>query len=116
MSDDKKPPLSRGWKRAKELQRETEREFDELKTALVACLGRDPTAVDIVAVEVLVASVISARRLRAQGKNDADERKTVLQAIRATGLKPPPPTAPAEQSSPYGILLNLEDEKEGVAE
>lgn len=36
--------------------------------------------------------MVRARQLRAQGKSDAIERRTTVQIIRATGLKPPPPT------------------------
>jgi hypothetical protein len=92
---DDETPKSRGWRRAKELQKEAEIEFAELRTALVGCLGREPSAVDIVAIEALTSATISARRQRARGKPDREDLRLVAQLLRATGLKPPPPTAAA---------------------
>ncbi len=79
-----------------ELAREAAAERAPLEAALLAGLGREPAALDIIAVETLAATVVRARRLRADGRSDADERKTIVQVIRATGLRPAPaaPTAP----------------------
>jgi hypothetical protein len=96
MSDDK--PKSRGWRRVQELKTEAGRELEELKTALVDCLGREPTAVDIIAIEALASAFMSARKQRARGKPDREDLRLVAQLLRATGLKPPPPSAPAPPS------------------
>jgi hypothetical protein len=100
------PRKKRGWARMRELNDHDAAERQALETELFANLGRTPVAIDRIAVETLVASVIRARRLRAGGKSDAEERKIILQSIRATGIRPPPPAAPAEEvDDPYGLLL-----------
>jgi hypothetical protein len=75
-----------------------------LKADLIAGLGREPTAIDRISIDTLVATVIRAARLRTQGKNDHEERKLVSQLIRATGLRPAPPSQP-EQSGGYGLFV-----------
>jgi hypothetical protein len=64
--DDK--PKSRGWRRAQELKKAAELELEGLKTALVDCLGREATAVDVVAIEALASATVSARRQRRVAK------------------------------------------------
>jgi hypothetical protein len=72
---------------------------------LLAGLGREAAAVDIVAIEALSSATINAHRKRAAGRNDSAELKLIAQLLRATGLKPPPPTAPAErQPDPFGMF------------
>jgi hypothetical protein len=93
--DDDQPRKKRGWARVRELDARDAIDRQTLETELFANLGRPPVAIDRIAVETLAASVIRARRLRAVGKNDAEERKTILQAIRATGIRPPPAAAGA---------------------
>src|SRR5437016_2333334 len=65
-------PGVRGRERMAQLaaQKAAERELEELKTALVDCLGREATAVDIVAIEALASATVSARKQRARGKSD----------------------------------------------
>jgi hypothetical protein len=96
MPDDK--PLARGWRRAQELKAAAERELEELKAALVDCLGREATAVDVVAIEALASATVSARKQRARGKNDREDLRLVAQLLRATGLRPAPAAAPAPPS------------------
>jgi ParB-like chromosome segregation protein Spo0J len=105
MSDDK--PLSRGWRRVRELKTSAERELEELKTALVGCLGREPSAVDEVAIEALASATMSARKQRARGKSDREDLRLVAQLLRASGLKPAPLTAAADPVNPFGILFNV---------
>jgi hypothetical protein len=100
------PPLKSGRARMKELAAEAAAERAPLEAALIAGLGREPTALDLVAIETLAVTVVRARRLRAAGRNDAEERKTLVQIIRATGLRPPPPAAPTEQSDPFGLFID----------
>jgi hypothetical protein len=91
----------------KELAAEAAAERAPLEAALIAGLGREPAALDIIAVETLAATVVRARRLRAAGRNDAEERKTLVQIIRATGLRPSPPAAPTEQQcDPFGLFID----------
>ena len=99
MSDDK--PLSRGWRRANELKQASERELEGLKSGLLDCLGREASAVDIVAIEALASATMSARKQRARGKSDREDLRLVAQLLRATGLRP----APAAAAAP----LSLED-------
>jgi hypothetical protein len=87
---------------------------------LLAGLGREAAAVDIVAIEALSSATINARRKRAAGRNDSAELKLIALLLRATGLKPPPPTAPAErQPDPFGLFIEddpapTEEEGEGA--
>jgi hypothetical protein len=112
---DPLPPRKGGRARMRELAAEAAAERAPLEAALIAGLGREPTALDLVAIETLAATVIRARRLRATGRNDADERKTLVQIIRATGLRPSPPAAPTEQQSdPFGLFID--DPAPAVAE
>lgn len=77
----------------------------KLEAAILAEIGRTPSTLDQIAAETLSASVIRARRLRAVGKSDAEERKTILQAVRATGLRSAAPTAPAPLSIAEQLAL-----------
>ena len=95
---DEKKPLSRGWKRAREIKSAADRELDQLKADLIACLGREPSAVDIVAIEALASATVSARKQRARGKSDREDLRLVTQLLRATGLRPAPAAAPAPPS------------------
>lgn len=106
-SDDNRPRRKRGWARMRELDAQDAAERQALEAELLACLGRDPGAIDRIAVETLVASVIRARRLRLAGKNDTEERRIILQSIRATGIKPAPAELP-EPPSPYAMLFGAE--------
>jgi hypothetical protein len=92
---DDEAPKARGWRRVRQLQLAAERELEELKAGLIGCLGREPTAVDTVAIEALAAATVSARKARARGKSDREDLRLMAQLLRATGLKPPPPTAAA---------------------
>jgi hypothetical protein len=99
MPDDKSPPpLSRGWKRVREIKSAAERELNGLKAALIDCLGREATAVDVVAIEALASATVSARKQRARGKSDREDLRLVAQLLRATGLRPAPAAAPAPLS------------------
>ncbi|WP_456835725.1 MULTISPECIES: hypothetical protein [unclassified Bradyrhizobium] len=82
------PKASRGNRRMRELAERDQADIGELTKSLLASLGRTPTPVDTIAAETLAAAAVRARRLRESGKNDSEERKTILQAIRATGLRP----------------------------
>ena len=95
----------------RQLACEAEIERKALAAELLTDLNREPSAIDKVAIEVLSAAVIRARRLRSHGKNDADERKTIIQAIRATGLRPSP--AAAKPDEPWGLLFPEADATEG---
>jgi hypothetical protein len=112
-NDDDRPRLKRGWARSRELDAQDAADRLALEAELYASLGRTPVAIDKIAVETLVASVVRARRLRAAGKSDAEERKTILQAIRATGIRPPPagavtPPTLASQLSALGLVSDKE--------
>uniref|UniRef100_UPI00132F943C hypothetical protein n=1 Tax=Bradyrhizobium sp. USDA 3458 TaxID=2591461 RepID=UPI00132F943C len=69
----------------------------------------------------LAAAAVRARRLRESGKNDSEERKTILQAIRATGLRPSPAQATtamslADQLVARGYAAPDDDDEETIAE
>jgi hypothetical protein len=91
-------PPSRGGRRMKELGAAAEVERAQLEADLIAGLGRTPSAIDRVGAEAIAAGVVRSRRLRAAGKSDLEERRTVIQAIRATGMRPGPATQPAPMS------------------
>jgi hypothetical protein len=93
-TDDEKP-LKRGYARMRELSKQEAADRENLEAALIAELGRKPSTLDAVAVELFAATVARARRLRNVGKSDAEERTRAIQLIRATGLRPPPPTTDA---------------------
>jgi hypothetical protein len=95
MNGSEKTPLARGQKRMLELAVIAEAERVKLESAILAEIGRPASTLDKIAAETLSASVVRARRLRALGKSDSEERKTILQAVRATGLRSAAPTAPA---------------------
>jgi hypothetical protein len=104
MSEDK--PLSRGWRRAQELKQAAGRELEQLKAALIDCLGREATAVDVIAIEALASATVSARRQRARGKNDREDLRLVAQLLRATGLRPAP-AGPAATPSLEDTLAEI---------
>lgn len=91
----KGPPLN-GRARSRQLAAEAALERAPLETELRESLGRIPNAVDKLAIETIAATAVRARRLRADGRNDAEERRLLTQLLRATGLRPAPaaPAAP----------------------
>jgi len=108
--DQNAAPKVRGKRRMKELSGTYDSARAQLEADILSDLGREPSAIDRIAAETLAASVIRARRLRATGKSDADERKTVVQVIRATGLRPAPVQA-AEPPNPYAMLFDTDDDE-----
>jgi hypothetical protein len=91
----KGPPLN-GQARSRQLAQEAAAERAPLEAELRESLGRIPNAVDKLAIETIAATAVRARRLRADGRNDAEERRLLTQLLRATGLRPAPaaPAAP----------------------
>jgi hypothetical protein len=91
----KGPPLN-GRARSRQLAAEAAAERAPLEAELRESLGRIPNAVDKLAIETIAATAVRARRLRADGRNDAEERRLLTQLLRATGLRPAPaaPAAP----------------------
>jgi hypothetical protein len=80
----------------RQLAAEAAAERAPLEAELRESLGRIPNAVDKLAIETIAATAVRARRLRADGRNDAEERRLLTQLLRATGLRPAPaaPAAP----------------------
>lgn len=111
-NEEAEPHLKRGWARMRELDQADAVERDALETELLGYLGRTPVAIDRIAVETLVASVVRARRLRARGKSDAEERKIILQSIRATGIRPPPAGSGDADTGPSGLFIDDDDADE----
>ena len=91
--DPKLPPLN-GRRRSRQLAAEAAAERAPLEAELRESLGRIPNAVDKLAIETIAATAVRARRLRADGRDDAEERRLLTQLLRATGLRPAP-AAPA---------------------
>jgi hypothetical protein len=73
------------------LAEQAEAECRLVEAELLRDLGRPPSGADKIAIETIAATVIRARRLRADGRSDAEERKLVAQLMRATGLRPASP-------------------------
>ena len=84
------PRLSRGWRRMQEIAHESEVERRNIEAELLADLGRPANAVDRIAIETLSAAMVRARRLRATGKNDAEQMRLIAQLLRATGIRSGP--------------------------
>jgi len=93
---DPLPPRKGGRARMRQLAAEAAAERAPLEAELRESLGRIPNAVDKLAIETIAATAVRARRLRADGRNDAEERRLLTQLLRATGLRPAPaaPAAP----------------------
>jgi hypothetical protein len=83
-----------GTARRKELVAAFEAERHEVEAGLIRDLGRPPSARDRLTIETLSASLIRARRLRAVGRSDLEERRLIVQLQRAIGLRPQPIEAP----------------------
>jgi len=88
----------RGLARMKEIALEDADRRRRLVADLIADLGRIPTALDRMSIENLAAAHVRAERLRSSGRSDIEERRVVLQAQRALGMKPAP-AAPAKTES-----------------
>jgi hypothetical protein len=86
-----------GRSRRRQLAMEAEAERRAIEAELLRDLNRPPTASDRIAIETISATTIRARRLRADGRSDAEERKLIAQLMRASGLKPQPITPPAPE-------------------
>jgi hypothetical protein len=82
-----------GRRRQLALAKECEAERKALEADIIAGLGRVPSALDMIAIETMTATAVRARRLRACGRSDHSERQLLVQATRATGLRPQPPVA-----------------------
>jgi hypothetical protein len=95
---DPLPPRKGGRARMRQLAAEAALERAPLEAELRAGLGREATPIDKLAIETIAATAVRARRLRADGRNDADERRLLTQLLRATGLRPAP-AAPAAAPS-----------------
>jgi hypothetical protein len=95
LDNPNRPPIN-GRARSRELAAEAAAERAPLEAELRESLGRIPNAVDKLAIETIAATAVRARRLRADGRNDAEERRLLTQLLRATGLRPAPaaPAAP----------------------
>jgi hypothetical protein len=89
--DSRRPPLN-GRARSRQLAQEAATERAPLEAELRAGLGREATPIDKLAIETIAATAVRARRLRADGRNDAEERRLLTQLLRATGLRPAPAT------------------------
>jgi hypothetical protein len=95
---------AKGEKRMREIARENQLHIDQIVADLLANLGRPATIVDQLGAETLAATVVRARRLRSQGKNDAKERREIALLVKhfpAIGAepRPMPATAPDEVSN-----------------
>jgi hypothetical protein len=101
--DDSKRPPRNGRARSRQLAQEAAAERAPLEAELRESLGRIPNAVDKLAIETIAATAVRARRLRADGRNDAEERRLLTQLLRATGLRP----APAAPAAPLTLQAQL---------
>jgi len=73
-----------------EIAHESEEQRRAIEAELLADLGRPATAGDRIAIETLSAAMVRARRLRATGKNDAEQMRLIAQLLRATGIRSGP--------------------------
>jgi hypothetical protein len=81
----------RGRARAREIVAENQVEIDKIVAHLVAGLGRQPTGAEQVQAEVIAATVIKSRRLRAKGQDDTGQRRILLKLMTGPfGLAPAP--------------------------
>src|SRR5215510_7345796 len=80
----------RGIRRMREIAVEDAARRNRLVAELVADLGRTPTALDKISIENLAAAHVRADRLRSIGRSDIEERRIILQAQRALGMRPAP--------------------------
>jgi hypothetical protein len=67
-----------GWARMRQIALEDQQNIKELVAGLLQSLERPATTADLVAAETIAATTVKARRLRAQGKDDSDERKALV--------------------------------------
>ena len=118
--DDSKRPPRNGRARSRQLAQEAAAERAPLEAELRESLGRTPNAVDKLAIETIAATAVRARRLRADGRNDAEERRLLTQLLRATGLRPAPAAPPTLQAQlaarPFVPPADDDDETDVVAE
>jgi hypothetical protein len=98
------------------LAAEAEAERKALEASILANLGRPPTALDVIAAETLSATAVRARRLRACGRSDHSERQLLVQATRASGLRPQPPAAPKDDpATNWETYLATDDAEDALA-
>ena len=89
-----------GRARRRELAEQAEAERRQIEGELLRDLGRPPTGRDRAAIENLSASMVRARRLRADGRNDSEERRLIAQLMRQMGLKPEPAASQKPSATP----------------
>jgi hypothetical protein len=87
---------ARGATRMRQIAVEAEAERAALAAELVAGLGRPPSAIDQIAVEVLSSTTVRARRQRKLGKSDREDARILVQAVRAFGIRPAPAAPPRQ--------------------
>jgi hypothetical protein len=72
----------RGWARMRAIAAEDQEQIRHLVAGLLQSLQRPATTADLVAAETVAATTVKARRLRAQGKNDSAERRSIATLMR----------------------------------
>jgi len=97
--------LLRGGARIKELAAEAAVEREAIAAALLADLGRPPSAVDRIACQNLAALHVKASKLESNGRNATEVRRQICQQLRAAGFKPAPATVPAPLTVPELLRL-----------
>jgi hypothetical protein len=96
---------AQGARRMRELAAEAAAEITALMADLLSGLGRTPSATDRITAEAIAAATVRARKLRALGRDDFEERKQIAQLMRAAGQAFKPAAPAAEQ--PYSIEAAL---------
>lgn len=85
-----------GSKRMQQIRDENAIEIEAIKAHLIKGLERPPLAAEEVAAELIAATCVKARRLRAGCKDDSAERRLLSRLMVTTpfGMVPAPPPVP----------------------
>jgi len=75
----------------KEVAAEDRRAFDELVSQIVGAFGRVPDPLQSATIELLCATLVRGRRLRARGQSDLCERQLAERLLGHLGLSDPSP-------------------------
>jgi hypothetical protein len=91
-----KSPLLRGKRRQQQLAAEAEIERQQVEAALIADLGRQPSASERIAIETLSAETVRARRMRQYGRHERAEmsERLVLRTLARLGGVTKPASKP----------------------
>jgi hypothetical protein len=95
------PRGAQGSARMRKIIAENQADIAQIVAHLLAGLKREATGAEVVQAEVIAATVVRSRRLRAKGQDDTSQRRLLVRLMDGCfGLVPEPPPAELQGLTP----------------